>query len=381
MLQQRMLAWLTWGSDRSPSFSHRRKVLQLNATAAMTFAVVCFFSVAYLATDNAALRRMALVQVPVIAVTAAIPWLNRRGRHSLARWGLLLSVTALIAAGTWLSSGSYLRIHTIYIAVAMAAVVLFPFKEWRSAALLVLLNVGLFAHAEFVGVAPAADLLPLPDRTFLVFRVAYLATTIFSILCIVWVGEFVIRRNELTFAELSGVDVLTGLPNRRRVMLRLTDAMTMSKRIRQYVGLVFLDLDNFKPLNDAHGHEAGDVLLREVAKRLIGIVREMDLAARLGGDEFVVVITHLGEDRASALARMRMVSEQIRSAIAEPYRIAVPGPGTAPGGVTHHCTASIGVAVFLGAETDPEAILQRADAAMYRAKTEGRNRIRFDGEA
>jgi diguanylate cyclase (GGDEF)-like protein len=214
----------------------------------------------------------------------------------------------------------------------------------------------------------------------LFFRVAYVGTTVFTILFIAWVGEHVVRRNELAFAELSGVDALTGLPNRRRVMLRLADAIAMSKRIRQYVAVLFLDLDNFKPLNDAHGHEAGDLLLCEVANRLRGIVREMDLAARLGGDEFVAVISHLGADRAEAMARMRMVSDQIRTAIAEPYRIMMPSPGLADREVVHHCTASIGVALFLGSETDPDAILQRADAAMYRAKAAGRNQVRFDVE-
>jgi diguanylate cyclase (GGDEF)-like protein len=293
---------------------------------------------------------------------------------------MLLGITALIAAGTWYSSGSSLRLHTIHIVIAMSAGFLFPLKQWRSVAFLTLLNLALYFHAEFVGVAPPPDLLTLSDKVASLFRIAYVGTTVFTILFIAWIGEHMVRRNELAFAELSGVDALTGLPNRRRVMLRLTEAIAMSRRIRQYVGVLFLDLDNFKPLNDAHGHEAGDLLLREVANRLRGIVREMDLAARLGGDEFVAVISHLGADRTEAMTRMRKVSDQIRTAIAEPYRIAMPSPGGAEREVVHHCTASIGVALFLGSETDPEAILQRADAAMYRAKAAGRNQVRFDVE-
>ena len=123
---QPVMDWLRWGSNLSPSFSHRRKILQLNATAVMTFGVLVGFSIAYLASGNPALLRMALFQLPVMVITAAIPWLNRRGQHDLARWGLLLSVTGLIAAGTWLSSGRHLRIHAIHIVIAMAGVVLFP---------------------------------------------------------------------------------------------------------------------------------------------------------------------------------------------------------------------------------------------------------------
>lgn len=378
---QPVMDWIRWGSNRSPSFSHRRKILQLNATAAMTLGVLSLFSIAYLVSDNPALGRMALFHVPALAITAAVPWFNRRGWHDLARWALLMTVTALIVAGTWYSSGSHLRIHTIHIVIAMAGVVLFPLKAWRSALGIAVLNVALYGYAEFVGVSPPADLFPLSTTAFQFFRVAYLGTTIFTILCIAWVSELAVRRNELAFAELSGVDALTGLPNRRRVMVRLEETIAMSKRIGQYVAVLFLDLDNFKPLNDAHGHEAGDLLLREVADRLQGIIREMDLAARLGGDEFVAVISHLGSDREEAVRRMRGVSDQVRTAIAEPYRITMPGTEGLEHEVVHHCTASIGVALFRGAETDPEAILQRADAAMYRAKSAGRNQVRFDGAA
>jgi diguanylate cyclase (GGDEF)-like protein len=377
-LRQRIKALLTLGTDHTSSFSQQRKILHLNATALMTHGVLWLFGLAYLMTGNPALVRMAVFQLPVMVITASVPWLNHRGHHALARWALLLPVTALIVAGTWFSTGSHLQVHGIHIAIAMAAVVLFPIKDWRSVAGLALLNTLLYFHAEFVGVPAPADLLPLSDRLALVFRVGYVSTTILTILCSAWLGEHAVRRNELAFAELSGIDVLTGLPNRRRVMLRLADAIAMSKRIRQYVAVLFLDLDNFKPLNDAHGHEAGDLLLQEVARRLTGIVREMDLAARLGGDEFVAVISHLGGDRAGAVARMRMISDQVRTALAEPYRIVSPPAGRLSHEVVHRCTASIGVALFLGSETDPEAILQRADAAMYRAKAAGRNQVSFD---
>lgn len=376
MLPLQVKSWLKWGCDQRTSFSHQRKILQLNITALMTHGLLWLFAVAHLLSGNPALRRMALFQVPVMAITVAIPWLSRRRRDSLARWALLLSVTALIVAGTWFSSGSHLRLHTTHIVIAMAAVVLFPVKQWRSVLGLVLLNTALYFHAEFVGVVPPADLFPMAADTQLAWRIAYVGTTIFTIVSVAWMAEHAVRRNELTFAELSGVDPLTGLPNRRRVMLRLADEIALSTRIRQYVGVLFLDLDNFKPLNDAHGHEAGDVLLREVAHRLRGIVREMDLAARLGGDEFVAVISHLGTDRAEAMTRMRRVGEEVRDAIAQPYRI----PLASKHEVVHRCTASLGAVLFLPAESDPEAVLQRADAAMYRAKAAGRNQVCFDVE-
>ena len=177
--------------------------------------------------------------------------------------------------------------------------------------------------------------------------------------------------------QLAFYDPLTGLPNRRMLDDRLNQAMETSKRSGLFGTLMFLDLDNFKPLNDTHGHGVGDLLLIEVAKRLTSCVRGVDTVGRIGGDEFVVMLSELDADRAVSTEQAAGVAEKIRLSLAAPYRLTVAQPGVSDTTVEHHCTASIGVALFINHETAQEDILKWADAAMYQAKGAGRNTIRF----
>ena len=114
-------------------------------------------------------------------------------------------------------------------------------------------------------------------------------------------------------------DTLTQLPNRRLLNDRLGQAKAASKRSGCYGALMFLDLDNFKPLNDTHGHDVGDLLLIEVAHRITSCVREMDTVARFGGDEFVVMLSELNVDKELSVAQAGNVAEKIRTTLAEPY--------------------------------------------------------------
>ena len=142
---------------------------------------------------------------------------------------------------------------------------------------------------------------------------------------------------------------------------------------------MFLDLDNFKALNDTHGHAAGDLLLVEVSHRLRSCVREMDTVARLGGDEFVVMFRELDGDRISSRLQASAIAEKIRAGLAEPYVLTTQDHQGAPMTIEHHCTASIGVVLFLGDGASQDDIFKFADAAMYQAKAAGRNTVRFHG--
>ena len=177
--------------------------------------------------------------------------------------------------------------------------------------------------------------------------------------------------------ELAFHDALTVLPNRRLLFDRLNQTMSASKRSGNYGALMMLDLDNFKPLNDAHGHHAGDLLLIEVASRLSGCVRETDTVARVGGDEFVVLLGELDTDRTESARQASEVAEKIRASLATPYRLTLSEGAQAGISVQHHCSASIGVALFLNHEASQTHILKCADAAMYQAKEAGRNVVRF----
>ena len=177
--------------------------------------------------------------------------------------------------------------------------------------------------------------------------------------------------------QLALFDPLTHLPNRRLLHERLGQAMITSKRTGSHGVVMFLDLDNFKPLNDAYGHAAGDLLLIEVANRLKTCLREIDTVARFGGDEFVIMLVELSPDPAQAVALAGEIAERVRRAIAEPYFLVFLPDGAGPTRFEHGCTASIGAALFVGDQVSQEDIILRADTAMYQAKSAGRDRIQF----
>jgi diguanylate cyclase (GGDEF)-like protein len=163
-------------------------------------------------------------------------------------------------------------------------------------------------------------------------------------------------------------DSLTGLPNRRLLLDRLETALTASARHQQQGALLFLDLDHFKALNDGYGHDVGDLLLQEVAQRLLQSVRGIDTVARLGGDEFVVLIQDLSAEEDEARMHAATVGHKILSSLNEPYLLK---------GQTHMITPSIGATLFAGQGLTPNDIIKHADQAMYDAKSQGRNGLSF----
>ncbi len=185
------------------------------------------------------------------------------------------------------------------------------------------------------------------------------------------------KKNEELINKLAFYDTLTQLPNRRMLNDRLGQAMAASKRSGIYGAIMFMDLDNFKPLNDTHGHVVGDLLLIEVGRRISHCVREMDTVARFGGDEFVVMLGELDADETKAKAEAAIVAEKIRLSLAETYLLTTRHGDDGAVTVEHRCTSSIGVTLFLGHDVSQDDVLKQADMAMYQAKEDGRNSIRF----
>jgi len=183
------------------------------------------------------------------------------------------------------------------------------------------------------------------------------------------------RTLEQEIRSLAFFDPLTLLPNRRMLDDRLRAAMAASQRSGQMGALMYLDLDNFKPINDTHGHAAGDLLLIEVAARLTNCVREIDTVGRSGGDEFVVILGTLDADQAVAASQAMQIAEKIRVTLAQPYLLTLPRATGGAQCIQHCCTASVGVVVFVGQQASQEEVMKWADAAMYRSKQTGRNRI------
>jgi len=164
---------------------------------------------------------------------------------------------------------------------------------------------------------------------------------------------------EETLRNFAFHDALTMLPNRRLLLDRLSQALRASKRLNNYVGVLFIDLDKFKSLNDAHGHDVGDRLLIEVANRLRAVVRETDTVARLGGDEFVVLLVGLGDSHGKAATHTTLITDKIHRALHTEYQL---------GELPYRGSASVGVKLFLGEDGDADHVLREADMNMYAAK-------------
>ncbi len=176
------------------------------------------------------------------------------------------------------------------------------------------------------------------------------------------------RAAEEEIKKLAFFDPLTLLPNRRLLLDRLQQALAIATRTGHIGALHFIDLDDFKTLNDTLGHDMGDLLLKQVAQRLVDCVRSVDTVARLGGDEFVVMLEELDGSRDMAAAHSELVGEKILAAINMPYQLA---------GHEYNISPSIGVTLFTGHPQSTDELLKQADLAMYQAKAAGRNTLRF----
>ena len=168
--------------------------------------------------------------------------------------------------------------------------------------------------------------------------------------------------------HLAFFDTLTQLPNRRLLLNRLSHALTASQRSGLFGGLLYLDIDHFKIINDSRGHDIGDLLLKHVSARLVECVRAEDTVARLGGDEYVIMLESLSKEPLEAASQIEVVAEKIQIALKKPYQL-----------TTHQVsvTASIGLVLFSGQKQLPDELLKQADIAMYHAKNLGRNAFYF----
>jgi PAS domain S-box/diguanylate cyclase (GGDEF) domain len=176
------------------------------------------------------------------------------------------------------------------------------------------------------------------------------------------------RQAEELTQRLAFYDALTGLPNRRLMLDRLQHALELGRRNGQLGALMFIDLDNFKALNDSHGHASGDALLQEVARRLRSCLRSNDTAARMGGDEFVVIAEDLGALPLEAASQAQFIASRLVECMAQPYELE---------GRRHCGSGSVGIALFGLPHDTADELLKRADFAMYQAKDAGRNTLCF----
>lgn len=176
------------------------------------------------------------------------------------------------------------------------------------------------------------------------------------------------KANEAEIHQLAYYDHLTGLPNRLMLLDRLRQSLSVSNRSHHYGALMFIDLDDFKNINDVHGHQTGDALLKETAARLSKVVRDSDTVARFGGDEFVILLEQLSDDASDAGTAAEQVAEKVLETVNHPYLI---------DDQLYKSSASIGITLFNDSRQSVDALMQSADLSMYEAKRSGKNQLRF----
>ena len=348
---------LYWGCESGTSATDRRKILNTNIAALATTLSIALYGLVYIAASNAGLTNAALASFPFCLLFASIPWLNRKGHTHLTSWLIGFAPPGLIVAIMLAGLGTYLDVHYYFLAFALIPTMFFGLRQWRTLAFFFLLNIAAFFYVEYMAISPDPALYILPQWLVNTMRSAYKLTTLFTLLFAMLLAEYNASTNEVRLETLSTTDRLTCIANRLHLETLLDQEFSRSERQSFPFSIILLDIDNFKSVNDTHGHSVGDRVLLEVSKVLKGHVRAYDLVGRWGGEEFLVVCS------ATAAEAAAMVAENLRAALAA-YPIAVTGPKT----------ASFGVATYRTDDTVADMV-RRADEALYRAKQAGRNRV------
>lgn len=354
--------WLHWGTDRCKTSTQRRKVLLCNVTALVGTASVLLFDIGYLVSGSAPVMTLVWYHLPVYGGFLLIPWLNRSGRHLLASWMMSLLAMWGTLMPILLVFGTYLDFHYYFVLFAVIPFVFFPDRHWFSIACMVATNTLLFIGFQLKGMAPVPEVLALDRHVVMAIRGIFAFLTVSTLAFFFLLFDHLTRDSELRLEQISMMDSLTGLPNRRYFESVFCQEAARTARADTPMSIALLDIDFFKKVNDTYGHDVGDDVLRHVAMQARCGLRAGNVIARLGGEEFAVLLP--STPPASALIAMERVRKSIE---ANEYR---------SDGVTLKVTASIGVAAVTRADTF-EAALKQADLALYEAKRKGRNSVRF----
>ena len=308
-----------------------------------------------------------------LVVSLLTLWLNLHGKTKMALMFMMTAITAILSFVTWYGEGVYDTALFAYPGILIVAGLLASTRQFYGLLVFMLGFIGLIAWLSMTGVRVAAV-----DPVYTDY---YRATTLIVILSITGVGmrlmvsdlqaalvtaENAIARalqTQSSLEHLAQHDSLTQLPNRLLGRERIEQALTLANRHHQRFAVLFVDLDNFKTVNDILGHDSGDVFLRQVAARLIQSVRKSDIVSRQGGDEFLIGIADANDADAISTAANKILLQ-----LAEPFPI---------GESQISVSCSIGIAVYPDDGSNFETLVQLADLSMYQAKESGRNAFRF----
>ncbi|MBD9428105.1 EAL domain-containing protein [Pseudomonas sp. PDM15] len=301
-------------------------------------------------------------------------WINRRGSVELSVALVLCSLTVLVSASLWFSQGLYSAAVLGFPAILIVAGMVASLRLFVGLLLSILAVVAFLTYASLSGLQSFE---PLPLG---IGRMVNVSCILLTCAAAVWLLANDLRKtllrlqqeilrvkdSEASFTHLAQHDALTNLPNRLLIRDRMEQAIGRARRDDEQVALLFLDLDNFKTINDSLGHAAGDELLQEVARRLKETVRDIDTVSRQGGDEFLMVLADVAD-----LAAVSSVAALVQQKLAQPFALK---------GMQIVTSISIGISLFPGDGDDFDTLLKHADMAMYQAKSAGRNGFCFFDE-
>ncbi len=311
-----------------------------------------------------------LVVVAMLAVMIGAR-LNNRGATDAAIVLVLSTMTAVVSVSLWTSQGLYSGALLSYPVILIVAGMVSRLKLFVALLLFMLASIAAITWAAMSG---WQTFVPTPIG---LGRMVNVSCILLVCSCAVWILANDLRQtmqrlqqeimrvktSEANFTHLAQHDALTNLPNRLLVSDRVEQAIGQARRYQRRAALLFLDLDNFKTINDSLGHDAGDQLLKDVAARLQDAVREMDTVSRQGGDEFLIVLTNVAD-----LDDISTVAKHVLHAMSQPFSLK---------GMQIVTSVSIGAALYPEDGDDFSALLKHADLAMYQAKAAGRNAFRF----
>lgn len=265
-----------------------------------------------------------------------------------------------------LGQGSYLNAHFFFLGFGVILFNIFPLAQWRDTLVLFISNMGMFAVCE-AGIIPANPEIQELNLTIVSFlRISNILFSIFLIAIILWISEAVNSKSDKLLETLSTTDSLTGLVNRRGFEPYFERERARCQRSKTFGALMYIDLNDFKKLNDQYGHDISDLLLQKVADQLKSAVRKTDIVARFGGDEFVVVISEVDRVEENALVKVQSSVDKIKLFLADIRILDTVFPDDSKN-IQYECSASVGIITFSG-DSNIKTVIREADIAMYKQK-------------
>lgn len=372
---QKIKEILHYGQLESMSHTQNRKIFNVNTASliAICSSLTYTFNLYFFIGSNVAIINL-ISALPFFVLYLVPIWLNYKHRHKYASWVLSASLTASVAFSIWVINGALFNLHYYFVLFAIAPLLFFNSKDWYALLFFYFINIGLFVKVEYLGIDTLWEIAqPIDSESQFYLQTISVTISLLTLWFVAFLSERAAQFNEERLEKLSAHDLLTGLANRRFFEHNLSSALKIACRNHEHGSVMFIDLDNFKAINDTKGHFMGDLLLKEASSRILKALRTSDLVARFGGDEFVVLFPPVNAEVNLYRENIEKVARKVQNTLAQPYSLN-DDRDNAGNVVFHECTASIGVA-FYDHTDDMATLLKRADKAMYQAKWQGKNQV------